>query len=235
MANIKISELGAGQALAETDLIAVVQDISAELTTTKQTLENVLTFIKSSLFVNSGQIKLNGYTIAGTKPTWTNPTTITQITYGNIGTMEHLVFSGSPTSTPPPNIPNDYNDIYSAFYDYTTGYFLENQLLGQQHLFRLVFSYTKNVGSNPIVEITISNPNSSFTQKQVFTLPDSSTAGNFTALFFTIADQASLPAPLGTGGGYKLEIQNLNSIGSAIYTLEHITTFYLGYQEFYKT
>lgn len=203
------------------------------LKNSSQFLQALPLVVQGLLKVNSGQVRLNSYG-ANLKPNWTSGTlgaTPVQISYGALGVQETLNFSAVPTSKPPLNWAGVIDPV--LFYDYTTGQFLENQVLGQKHSWRLIFSYTKAINSNPIIEVQISNPASSFITSQYRQLPNAKSSGDFDINFITFADPDSLVPPLGTGGGYKFEISNVNNGNFTSLILENFSTIYQSDQDLY--
>lgn len=205
-----------------------------QLIATSQFLQALKAITQDKFKVMSGQVKLNSYG-ADIKPSWTPATlpatTLVQITYGALGVQETLNFSSAPTSTIPPNWGSFDGTL---FYDYTNGHFLENQVLGQSHSYRLLFKYTKTINENPTFEIRISNPLSTFSTTQYRQLPTGKTSGDFDINFKTFADQASLKTPLGTGTGYKIEISKVNAASFTSLSLDSIAIIYEAHQDLYQ-
>lgn len=199
------------------------------LIATSQFLQAMKDVVEQKLKVMSGQVKLNSYG-ATIKPSWVpadfpTTTTLRQITYGAVGVQETLNFSSAPTSTIPPNWPSlDPN----LFYDYTTGQFLENDVPGQSHSYRSLFNYTKGTNENPIFEVRIRNPLSSFITTQYRQLPTGKTSGDFDINFKTFADSASI------GTGYKIEISKVNAANFTSLTLDSIAIIYEAHQDLYQ-
>jgi len=129
---------------------------------------------------------------------------------GDTGTFVQLTYatplglSSSPTTTWPSNIasPTDA-DIYDSVNDT----FIENTVLGQVHLWRVIVQYSgKSAGQSIGTVVKLENTLSGFTEEVVQTAPSDTTSGTMTFLLTTIADSASLPAPFGTGQGYELSV-----------------------------
>lgn len=147
---------------------------------------------------NEGVVKINAGGIgAGTKPSWSNVSanTTRQVTYSL-----PLVYATAPTTSWPEN------SLISDAKILVGNQFLENGVLGQVHQWRLIVNYTKssNILSQDI-RFILRNPLSGFRSEISGVIPSSKTSGILVYNFTTIADGVSLPAPLGTGGGYILE------------------------------
>ncbi|SDQ08361.1 hypothetical protein SAMN05421664_0389 [Chryseobacterium soldanellicola] len=147
---------------------------------------------------NEGAVKINaGGAGAGTKPNWANvPANTTKQVVFSLP----LVYASSPTTSWPENSTIADSRIYNG------NQFIENGVLGQVHLWRLIVNYTKssNILSQDI-RFILRNPLSGFRAEVSGVIPSSKTSGILVYSFNTIADGASLPAPLGTGNGYVLE------------------------------
>lgn len=154
--------------------------------------------------VNGGQVKLN--TGNGLKPTITmvgggggNLNVFQSIAYAS-----PLAFSASPTTTYPGNI---VTPTSADFYASGTNTFLENTVLGQTHLWRVIVNYSgKTSGAKVSVYLRIRNTLSSFVTVDSKEAPNGATSGVLTFILLSIADGASLPSPFGTGQGYVMEI-----------------------------
>jgi len=147
---------------------------------------------------NEGVVKINaGGAGAGTKPNWSNVSanTTRQVTY-----PLPLVYATSPTTSWPEN------SLISDVKILAGNQFLENGVLGQVHQWRIIVNYTKdaNILSQDI-RFILRNPLSGFRSEISGVIPSGKTSGILVYSFTTIADGASLPAPIGTGGGYILE------------------------------
>ncbi|WP_157885934.1 hypothetical protein [Chryseobacterium glaciei] len=147
---------------------------------------------------NEGVVKINaGGAGAGTKPNWSNVSanTTRQVTYSL-----PLVYATAPTTSWPEN------SLISDVRIFAGNQFLENGVLGQVHQWRLIVNYTKssNILSQDI-RFILRNPLSGFRSEISGVIPSGKTSGILVYNFTTIADGISLPAPLGTGGGYILE------------------------------
>ena len=147
---------------------------------------------------NDGTVKINAAGAgAGTKPSWTNvpANTTRQVTYAS-----PLVYAASPATHWPEN------SLTSDAMVYKTNQFIENGVMGQVHQWRIIINYTKssNILSQD-VRFILRNPISGFRSEISGVIPSSKTSGILVYNFTTIADGASLPPPLGTGGGYILE------------------------------
>jgi hypothetical protein len=114
-----------------------------------------------------------------------------------------LALSDSPTTSWPPNIASpEQTDIY----DFDNDTFVENPVLGQTHIWRISLSYIKKNNLRVGIGVRLTNRISGFQQGQVQALPIDGEAGSISFIVVTIADQSSLPPPLGTGIGYEFEI-----------------------------
>lgn len=147
---------------------------------------------------NDGVVKINaGGAGSGTKPNWTNTAanTTRQVTYAL-----PLIYASSPTTS------WSENSLVSDAKIYSGNQFIENGVMGQVHQWRIIINYTKssNILSQDI-RFILRNPLSGFRSEISGVIPSSKTSGILVYNFTTIADGASLPAPLGTGGGYVLE------------------------------
>ena len=174
-----------------------------------------------------GQVKVNAGTLltVPTKPIVNLVTT----SAGSAGVelpfeySSPLIISSSPTTVYP--IMDSVQDE-TSIYDTTNNTFLENRMLGQWHTWRIVFNWVKpsNTGKKFDVIIVLSNTLSSFKLFKRSYLSEETSSGNLTAIFNTIADNVSLPAPLGTGQGYALSAYIIGDSGSFLdVTLDSIT------------
>ena len=85
--------------------------------------------------------------------------------------------------------------------------FVENSIIGQVHTWRINATFAdKPSGTGGFITIRFTNPISGFILQQYVPCQTNTTSANFTVNFITVADQASLPAPLGTGSGYNILI-----------------------------
>lgn len=174
-------------------------------------------------FNRSGQIKVNDgnsiqpfLSFSGSNPP------AQQVTY-----TFPLGFSASPTTTWPSN---DTVQDSSSFYDIANDTFLENAVLGQVHRWRIILFFSKPGGSQVNINVTISNPvpPSTFSTSTVFISPTDTGfpppfTGTVVGQLTTIADQLSLPAPLGTGNGYELHIQPNSTIDITVLSVTRIS------------
>ncbi|MCS3529552.1 hypothetical protein [Chryseobacterium sp. JUb7] len=159
---------------------------------------STLVYSKEQTKSNEGVVKINaGGNGAGNKPSWTNVSanTVKQITY-NLP----LVYATPPTTSWPDNSANFDSKVYAG------NRFLENAVKGQVHQWRVIVNYTKsaNIYSQD-VRLILRNPTSGFISEMSGVIPSSKTSGSLVYNLTTIADVASLPAPVGTGTGYVLE------------------------------
>jgi len=143
----------------------------------------------------AGQVKCN--TGNSLKPTITNPSVYTQLVYAS-----PLGFSSYPTNKWPQNIdvPAD-----SDFYDFVNDTFIENTILGQINKLRIIVDYSGKPSSQDAgLRIRLRNTLSGFVLEDIAALDKESTSGSVVFSLTTIADQASLPSPKGTGHGYEI-------------------------------
>lgn len=150
--------------------------------------------------VNDGKVKINGS--GGVDPSYLLVIDADQlVSYG----VAALDFSSSPTSEFPQNIdiPAD-----SDIWDSANETLIENMILGQGNLWRIEFDYSgKNMNDVAGLSILLSNTLSGFVANRTVALPAGRTSDtDQEVLLYTIADAASLPAPLGTGQGYELTL-----------------------------
>ncbi|QIK54238.1 hypothetical protein G7051_07760 [Dysgonomonas sp. HDW5B] len=107
----------------------------------------------------------------------------------------------------PENITPPITDanIVSTYNSNTT--FVENSIIGQVHTWRINATFAdKPSGTGGFITIRFTNPISGFVLQQYVPCQTNTTNANFTVNFITVADQASLPPPLGTGSGYNILI-----------------------------
>ncbi len=147
---------------------------------------------------NEGVVKINaGGSSGGVKPSWSNTpaNTTRQVTYSL-----PLVYASSPTTSWPENSTVSDIKIYNG------GRFIENEVLGQVHQWRVIVNYTKSLNIlSQDIKFILRNPSSSFRLEVSGVIPSGKTSGILVYNFTSIADQASLPSPFGTGNGYILE------------------------------
>lgn len=165
---------------------------------------------------NTGQVKIN--TGNSLKPTIT-------VTAGNVDTLQKVQYasplglSSYPTNKWPQNIdsPSD-----SDIYDSVNHTFIENTILGQIQHWRLIVSFSGKVNADTAVRIKLSNPKppSTFVLEDVVVLTKTLTSGIFQVTFTSIADGLSVPAPIGNGQGYEIE---LTSDGACVFVVESLT------------
>ena len=163
------------------------------------------TFMKKEV----GHVTIN--TGNGTKPTLNLSANVAQdFSYDVTGTG--LGLSSFPTTTFPMMVSNPTT---SDIYDPVNNTFPENLLPGQFHDWRLQLSYANkpnNQEARIITRIYNPSPSSSFDFPLENTISDAETSGNFGVIFKTIADILSLPAPFGTGTGYRFSVESNVSI-----------------------
>jgi len=125
-----------------------------------------------------------------------------------------LTLAVSPTTTFPPM---DTVADETSVWDDANSTFLENKMLGQVHLWRLIFNYNKNAtGKKNLIRLRLYNALSGFSISNEHYLSEEADAGSFVVIFETIADSASLPTPLGTGQGYQVATSMVGDAGSDI-------------------
>ena len=153
---------------------------------------------------NDGHVTINN--AGGVKPVYTLvPHVATRISYG----AGALGLSSFPTTSfAKNNLTRADNTLVSSFGDGTT--WLENQILGQNHSFRFIFTFTGKPGQDAAFYIRCYNPKppSTFSRTQSYFSDSTETSGIFEGNFQGIvADGLSLKAPLGAGEGYALELK----------------------------
>ena len=156
---------------------------------------------------NDGSVKINNGD--GLLPRWDDSSAESinnqwqQVTYAT-----PLGLSAPPTTSWPPNVetPTD-----ADVYDFANDTFLENPVLGQVHRWRLQLEFNKVGGGGTRVQVQILNTLSGFEIQDLINLPGPFDEGGQVVVFTTIADESSLPAPLGTGQGYQINIMADNN------------------------
>jgi hypothetical protein len=167
---------------------------------------------------NEGQVKLNSGN--GLEPTYIWGGGIPVDTYQKITYDSPLSFSPSPTSEWPQNIITPTQD---NFYDSANGSFLENTVLGQVNFWRIILDYSNKAANIAAgICVRINNPLSGFLEDAVVTLPRTSTDSTIVLTLPTIADQHSLPAPLGTGHGYFFSLNSTDNITIKVSSITRI-------------
>lgn len=174
-----------------------------------------------------GQVKVNAGTVA-TVPT--KPIINLVTTSAGSASVElffeyssPLIISTSPTTVYP--IMDSVQDE-TSIYDGTNNTFLENRMLGQWHTWRIVFNWVKPSATTKKFDIVIilSNTLSTFKLFKRSYISEETSSGSLTAIFNTIADNISLPSPLGTGQGYRLSAYIIGDNSSLCdVTLDSIT------------
>ena len=149
---------------------------------------------------NDGQVKANEGN--GVKPRWDNTTPTINGVWVPVVYQSPLSFSAFPTTSWPANNPAP---VETDFYTVSNGSYIENKIPGQVQTWRLQFSFVKSSTSTGL-RIKLFNPLSGFILSNFISFTASFNSGNFSTLFITIADGASLPPPFGTGQGYKIEL-----------------------------
>lgn len=90
----------------------------------------------------------------------------------------------------------------------TADAFVENHVPGQIHIWRVNVRNNAGSASQEILNARLRNPLSGFTTAAVTVFSPQQGSDLQTVIFITIADDASLPAPVGTGNGYVLEFRS---------------------------
>lgn len=129
-------------------------------------------------------------------------TYVTPLTFADNFSSEVFSFPVNNPSPAPENL-----------YDYTNNTLLENSINGQEHWWRITFSYSAKA-ANTAAEIIFRffNPETLFETKA--TVPLSRTATNDTALstyIGTTATLTSIAPPVGTGYGYQMFVTVTNT------------------------
>lgn len=138
------------------------------------------------------------------------PSTTKQITYPTTENNFVINFSSSPTQTVP--YPDRELFDWTKFYDGTNNTFLENKVLGQTNEWRIRLQITKASNQTGGFEVRLYNQLSGFELGDISFLSDGITDFQHTVYFRTIADDVSLPSPLGTGQGYNMEVITYSGI-----------------------
>lgn len=150
-----------------------------------------------------GQVKINDGN--GVKPTIQfGGAGIPVNTFGQLTYTLPLGLSSAPTTQWPENIaaPTD-----ADIYDNVNDTIIENTILGQVNAWRLIFNFSgKGNSAQTGIIVRLENTLSGFIEDNLFHISNERTEGQFAVRFYTIADQASLPSPFGTGQGYELSI-----------------------------
>lgn len=158
-------------------------------------------FEESSLAKNDGQVKLN--TGNGIKPEWNSGTASINSIWQQIMYTPPFGLSSFPTTSWPLNIPSPgVSDLYLA----PTNTYIENTIPGQNHIWRVQISFSKNSGQTNI-SIRIQNTLSGFIVTQITSIASGVNDGVILMNIITIADGASLPPPFGVGQGYEMHVQ----------------------------
>lgn len=187
--------------LAENDL-GYVHDVSDTTDSAQGTSKKFeLTYLRQMVNKMVGQVKINsGNTVqpvvnlvttsAGTAA----PEQIFNYDYP-------LAFSSSPTTLWPPM---DTVADQTTIWDDTNNTFLENDLGGQVHLWRFIFTWNKPIQTAKkfMIRVRLYNALSSFTETKESYVSEETSTGDLNFNFITIADSFSLPS--GSGQGYNL-------------------------------
>lgn len=169
---------------------------------------------------NEGQVKINTGNSLKPTVTWGGgspaPGVFQRIIYESA-----LGFSAAPVTEWPENIltPQD-----SDIYDFVNDTFIENAVLGQVNFWRALFTFSGKQGNIAAgVEMKIENTLSGFMEEFITTLPRTATSGSFAIVPVTVADGNSLPAPLGTGQGYKFSLNSTDNMTVVLESLTRVT------------
>ncbi|MEP1473107.1 MAG: hypothetical protein ABJK25_19175, partial [Halieaceae bacterium] len=155
-----------------------------------------------SLTSNAGQVKIDGYNTGGdttTKPNYTLDGNLSggaiqyqKISYDSASSGD-LVFSSGSTSWPQNVVTPDDED----FYNFDDDTFLENPILRQAHIWRVVVNFVKSTSGNKTaaISIQISNPSatSTFAVSQLQSVSPAIGQGTLVYNIISIADEASVP------------------------------------------
>jgi len=179
-------------------------------------------------FTNDGQIKINsGGGGVPVQPTYILVANVAQ----QVIYTPTLNISAFPTSSPPLNV-NGGVFLDAHIYDFaagpTVGKFQENAQLGQINIWRFILNYSnKQLNNTGVITVSLSNPLSGFVAKASFALPQGLTAENDRySEIITIADAASLKAPLGTGNGYVCEVASTTNVDVVFTSITRINPIY---------
>lgn len=177
---------------------------------------------------NEGVVKINSGS-GGVKP-YFNITTANDNTYLRVNYNTPLIYASSPTTSWPETVNiGSTPDLYIIGNTAGVSNFMENPVLGQVHLWRIIVTYTgKNTSSTVNVSLRLRNPSSGFAVDQTIGIRTSSTTGSILFNLMTIADNASLPSYLigsGTGSGYVMEIASDDVIKLTIDSVTRVSQY----------
>lgn len=170
---------------------------------------------------NEGKVKVNGH--MGIQPSYTLAINTDQIVYYGTGIgSDTLNLSTAPTTEWPQNISTP---VDSNLYNASDSTFYENFVLGQTHLWRVILDYSgKSTNDNVGLNVLLRNTLSGFESNATLTLPSGRTSDtDQQALILTIADDASLPPPFGTGVGYQLVLNCNKAITVTVKSVARIS------------
>lgn len=97
----------------------------------------------------------------------------------------------------------------SDIYDFTTNRFLENSVVGQVHMWRVILSMESQTSSSGSIMGRIYNPDSGFQTTSVQLIPSGGGGTNSTFLFFTIADGLSIGSGYEIGFSANIQLNNI--------------------------
>jgi hypothetical protein len=168
---------------------------------------------------NSGQVKVNSSN--SVKPTFALVSNVEQqLIYDATGPGVILDISGFPTTSWPQNITTP---VDGDFYDSANNTFIENLVMGQINIFRIIFDFSgKSINDTPTLYFIIRNTLSGFEAKASIGIGSNQTSGtDLYSEVITIADGASLP-PAGGGAGIGYELHLLSTENMTV-TVDSIT------------
>ncbi len=135
-----------------------------------------------------------------------------------------LTFAASPTTSWPETtvpFPGSTSNIYIGTTPATQRW-IENNVEGQIHVWRLIAKVTSGNNSSGSVMAIFTNPDSGFVVNSISSLPSGSSSGNIlTFYFYTVAD----PDSLAPGKGYQLFLEADTSCTIQIQSFTRISLF----------
>ncbi len=200
---------------------------------------------------NSGQVKINGYdngsgvekitfTNFGGNPDNNGDFTLVPIVFDTDEALDEitageLVLSESPLTTWPANLSSSLTDSQrqETIYDFINDTFLENPILGQVSIWRIILSFEKtskaSTETGVIFRLYNPSPDSAFDERKLVHISPEHIKGRLTFNLITIADQLSVPGQGNTNAqGYRFEIGADDVL--SILAVESITRISLQYQ-----